>query len=131
MPGGYSYGIALLLCFIVYSGEKRVVVKTKVFYGVSVADIFYYFSNRFDIICHFAPLHHTTKIVAKYSAEVMMSRIGEQGTAVGKHTYKGSDMSRGGHIYEMLFHSSLMVEKPPRRSVLDLSLSFSALETAY
>ena len=109
--------------------KKRLGLNSKIIDRIVIADIADDFSNQFFVCRHFTALDHTAEVVTENASEIMMARIGEQGTAVREHADEGCDMTRRREVLEVLFHSRFVVKEPPRGTVLDLSARLCTLET--
>ena len=58
----------------------------EIFSCVSVANIFDDFPYARFVACYFSLVHHFAKVGTKNSTEIMVSRVGKEGTAVGEHS---------------------------------------------
>ena len=68
---------------------------------------------------------------AKASAEVFMSRIGEERTAVGQHAHKTAEQPLQGECVHLALHAIELIVEPPSAAKLNLPCLWSLLEVAY
>ena len=98
--------------------------------GIVVTNISYNLSHKLHIARHLAILDHCTEIVTENTAEIVMTGIREERTAVGQHPHERAQMPRSSQILQVSFHSDLVIKEPPRGTVLHLSSCLAALEAA-
>ena len=100
----------------------------EIIYGVIIANIFYNLADEIQVGSHLAVFYHRTEVVAQNAAEIVVARGRKEGSTVRKHTYKRADMPRCGKVLQMLFHTDLVIQKPPCGTVLHFTFCLARLK---
>ena len=77
---------------------RFLVLHAEIGHGVVVANILYNLADEGHIVRHLTLLHHIAEIVAKNAAEVMVTGVGEERTAVGEHTDEHGEVTGSGEV---------------------------------
>ena len=98
---------------------------------VVVADILYHLTHTLLFVTSEwdkTLLNVIAEDIAERAAEVLVTRIREEGAAIGKHTYEAAEQTEVRECHHLLLHTVLLVKEPPARTELYLTRATAILE---
>ena len=107
---------AKIICFgIVRSIELEVAT------CIVVRNVLDHPGERLHIVGQQSFLHIISEQVAEQPAEILMSRIAQEGARVGEHAHEAAKQSEHGERIHLSCHTIELVVEPPSRSELYLT----------
>src|SRR5438477_1946384 len=89
--------------------------------GIPVADVFNHATQQRIIVGQFPPRHVLPNDVAKHPPKILVPRIRHERSRIGHHAYKTRQEASIRESVDLLRDALLLIEEPPRRSVLKLA----------
>lgn len=107
-------------------------LELEITFCVVVGDVSYHLSDKWHLAgWQYSHFNIMPNHAAKASAEVFMSRIGEERTAVGQHAHKTAEQPLQGECVHLALHAIELIVEPPSAAKLNLPCLWSLLEVAY
>ena len=125
--GNFTYVFHFFASFLPLLTHHSV-VKAKITSGIIIGNILYELAQELHICRILAVLHEITDPVAENAAIIFMTRIGKEGTGVGKHAQDIAQNRKVSNIGKLLDHAAFRIIEPPGSTLLNLAGNLRSLE---
>ena len=91
-------------------------LELEVILRVVVADVFNHLLNAGFLVAgvrDHAVLDVIAEDVTERAAEILVTRVAQERTAVGQHTYHAAQETEVGECHHLLLHTVFLIEEPP------------------
>ena len=88
-------------------------IELEIILCVVVTDVFNHLAQQLAIVGQQSLLNIVAKQVAENATEVLVTRIAEERTAVGKHTYEAAQETQHAEGVHLADHAVHLVVEPP------------------
>ena len=108
----------------------RQALKLKIIFRIIIAYILNHTIQAFLVIRKEPLLHIIAKQIAEQAAEILMTRIRQERTAVGKHSDKTAQQAEYRQCIHLSCHTVKLIIKPPAATKLNLARARTILEVS-